>query len=276
MPYPITIIRAVVEQHIEDGLSQSDIARLLGVSQGALWKAYKRWNLPVGYNYRWLRAFTPQQSSVLIGTLLGDGCLAGKRLAHHQACLAFCHGLPQEDYLVWKAKQFGRLFTHLEPNYYLKSDGNWAISISSRCHPLLTALYDQTYIRPDAECIPRRINKKCITADLLMQVDDLALAVWWADDGSMEVFHGDNGRRDAALLVVGAVADPEYALVGDWLCSQGYAVTMKTPKTGSNCRTFRFSADDTDRLMRRLSPHLATMPPSIHGKMGMYSKRLAA
>ena len=57
---------------------------------------------------------TKRQESILIGSVLGDTFL--QKTGSRNARIRFEHGERQKDYLIWKGKQFPRLFQG-KPSY---------------------------------------------------------------------------------------------------------------------------------------------------------------
>lgn len=120
---------------------------------------------------------TPEQKSVLIGSLLGDGTLRlGQRAIN--ANFKVEHGLQQKEYVFWKYKVF-RPWVFTEPKLSYRYDGSgkkyqkswWFRTIR---HPLLTELYRRFY----------KDGRKIVPPTIGLDLNPLALAVWVMDDGS--------------------------------------------------------------------------------------------
>lgn len=120
--------------------------------------------------------FTKRQKAILAGTLLGDGCL--QKTGAKNARLRLEHGGRQKEYILWKGKQFPRLFQSLPV---------WL----QRAHPFTKRTY--TYWRWQSVSTPelgkwRTIfyvdGKKRIPEALDSFITEpIALAVWYMDDG---------------------------------------------------------------------------------------------
>lgn len=110
------------------------------------------------------------QSSVLNGTLLGDGSL---RLAKGKlnALLEVNHSVNQKFYVDWKYEQF-KEFVLTGPK--ARNGNGWRIAyrFTTQSLPIFTSQYQRFYVK----------NKKIVPDDLIL--DPLALAVWFMDDGS--------------------------------------------------------------------------------------------
>ncbi|PJE74150.1 MAG: hypothetical protein COV01_02565 [Candidatus Taylorbacteria bacterium CG10_big_fil_rev_8_21_14_0_10_41_48] len=110
------------------------------------------------------------QKQVLVGTLLGDACLApnvyGKNFR-----LELSQSAKQKAYLDWKAKIFHNWC--LSQPHFNKKTKSWRIKTLS--HPELTT-YHSIFYRDGKKVIPKSINQIfCST---------LGLAVWFMDDGT--------------------------------------------------------------------------------------------
>ncbi|MFQ5786843.1 MAG: hypothetical protein ACE5H1_02590 [Thermodesulfobacteriota bacterium] len=118
---------------------------------------------------------TRNQKSIIVGTILGDGFL--QKTGAKNARLRLEHSNKQKDYLVWKMQSLPRLFqgkpVHL-----------------SRVHPKTKRTYH--YVRAQSNTSPEigklrevfyQDGKKTIPQDIEKYLDELALAVWYMDDG---------------------------------------------------------------------------------------------
>lgn len=120
---------------------------------------------------------------VILRSLLGDGSLKIQK-NYKNARLQIRHSILQKEYLIWKAtylKEIGlaRLQTQ-------KADGfsqNAKISFQSRAAKELTQIHN----------IVCKNNTLHIEFRWLNAIDELALLVWWLDDGSL-VSNGKRGR----------------------------------------------------------------------------------
>ncbi len=115
-------------------------------------------------------SLTSAQRSVLIGSLLGDGALRLRPGKQH-ALFEVQHSIRQEWYVYWKYRMLEDLVS-TPPRVRSLNGGRVACRFTTRSLPPLTALHRQFYEN----------GKKRIPIDL--PLDELALAVWFMDDGS--------------------------------------------------------------------------------------------
>jgi len=122
------------------------------------------------------RNLTKRQKEILIGMLLGDGCLEKNG---NNVRLRVEHGLAQKDYLNWKYKEFHNLVPS-EPRI-----------VKGVIHPKTGKIYNRWHFSTFSlfglnnywqRFYYRKIKK--IPKDILeLLKSPLALAVWYMDDG---------------------------------------------------------------------------------------------
>lgn len=253
-----------IMQLYQKGMLQREIAVKIGARQQYVSYWLREWGVS-GPNRNFLQCLTVEQKSILLGTLLGDGSLMYSR-GGKNPLLRWSHGPTQEKFLIWKAQQFGPLFRMKKPTWYQAKDGNWSVRMSSRCHPLLHEYHKLFYCRPKDQITPH-IHEKMLTQAQLNQVDNLALAVWWMDDGSLNRNARNwetRNRRDALVFMLGALTNDEYELFQSWMEAQGYRLTRKNQQSG-NSVMFSMGVDDSEHLAARIYPHI---PPCMQSKLG--------
>lgn len=113
---------------------------------------------------------------VIYGSLLGDGCLIKSTKGYR-----FSIGSSQQEYLEWKKSLTNHIFQQNKPSQYQYV--NLHYFYHSISHPFFINLYKIFYTS----------GKKTITRNILDKVDNLALAIWYQDDGSFN--HNPNSRQ---------------------------------------------------------------------------------
>lgn len=112
-------------------------------------------------------SLTEEQSSVIIGSLLGDGAMRCKS----NALLEINHCLEQKEYVDWKYKKLYNL-VKTAPKSRNGNGKRVAYRFTTRSLPELTKFYCWFYQEGNKE-IPGHLN-----------LNPLTLAVWFMDDGS--------------------------------------------------------------------------------------------
>ncbi len=129
-------------------------------------------------------SITQHQFDVVAGAAVGDGNLqlTGSKM---RGRLRMTQGVAQLDYLNYKTQLLGDLvatpprFQPVTPGQFSKV-GTYGVSTLSRPH--LALLHDELY----------QNGRKTITADYLKRIDELGLALWYLDDGSL--LHGGSSQ----------------------------------------------------------------------------------
>ena len=127
-------------------------------------------------------SITQHQFDVVAGAAVGDGHLrlTGSKM---RGRLSMNHGMAQLDYLNYKDQLLGDLvatpprFQPVLPGQFSKV-GTYHLSTLSRPH--IALLHDELYLE----------GRKTISADYLEHLDELGLALWYLDDGSL--LHGES------------------------------------------------------------------------------------
>ena len=110
------------------------------------------------------------QQSILIGSLLGDGTLR-KASGKLNALFEVNHAIKQKDYVDWKYEQL-KSYVLTGPKARKGNGMRIAYRFTTRSLPEFTEFYSKFYNQ----------NHKIIPDGL--ELDSLALAVWFMDDGS--------------------------------------------------------------------------------------------
>lgn len=163
-----------------------------------------------GHNARILKQsmqLTTQERQILIGSLLGDGCLSFAHDSAEAPRFSENHSSKQSSYVHWKAKQL----TRFEPAItYHDNPGHGKAWCSLRLPTLLafTELYHLRYPEP--------------TYALVQELDWLGVAVWYMDDGSWNGgsarFHTNGFKKHTVLLL------------RDWFLQSGIDCSAKFSK----------------------------------------------
>lgn len=121
------------------------------------------------------RKLTKRQKDILIGMLLGDGCLEknGRNVR-----LRIEHGLRQKDYLDWKYREFQNLATdkpRIVQSFHVKTRKNYSRwHFSTFSFPELN-IYKRKFYSQKVRKIPDNISG--------LLKSPLSLAIWFMDDG---------------------------------------------------------------------------------------------
>jgi len=109
-----------------------------------------------------------QQEQLILGSLMGDGCLSPNRLGRSGTRFRMGHGAKQVAYLDWKVSLLGNIGCSRTTN------AKGAVFADFTPLPELAEVHDAVYFGD---------GKKHLSWDYLKELTPLALAVWYMDDG---------------------------------------------------------------------------------------------
>jgi hypothetical protein len=118
---------------------------------------------------------SPQQQDVLVGTLLGDGCLA-KHGHYHR--LHIKHAIAQRGLAEFKYAVFGD-FISMSPHVFsqrLKGRAYPCVQFATRTSPVFSEWHSRFYVGR-TKAVPREISSL---------LSPLSVAVWVMDDGAAD------------------------------------------------------------------------------------------
>lgn len=117
-----------------------------------------------------LSPLNQHQRSVLLGTLCGDACL--KQTSPNKALLSLHHGLVQQGYLEHKVEVFG---THISRVSVYAASVEAVSPSTEEFLPWYQRFYPE--------------GKKFLSQEILENLDEVSLAYWYLDDGSLSQLH---------------------------------------------------------------------------------------
>ena len=147
---------------------------------------------PGDFVYANYESITRHQFDVAAGAAIGDGhlSLTGSKM---RGRLRMTQGADQLDYLNYKTQLLGDLvatppqFQPVTPGQFSKV-GTYGVNTLSRPH--LALLHDELY----------QEGRKTITASYLERIDELGLALWYLDDGSLLHANNHYTRKDGTKV----------------------------------------------------------------------------
>jgi len=140
---------------------------------------------------------SPFQWDVIRGSLLGDGCLSPLRRSSRGMRFRLGHGAKQIEYLDWKVS----LFANIPGSRRLAADGDgfWDSTPLSELYDLRQEVY--------------RDGRKSFDRRYLETLTPMSLAVWYMDDGSLDLRPPSHERGRVAICVEGMTEDTRERLV---------------------------------------------------------------
>jgi hypothetical protein len=196
-------------------------------------------------------SLSEQTIALILGSLLGDGSIK-IHPGYANARFSFRHSVKQLSYFDWKVAQLGEISANSSV-FIQKPDGysmNPKARYQSKALPALTELYELTHKK----------KRFTIRRKWLNRMNDLSLAIWWQDDGSLVsntrkgVICTDGFDEDSVKLLA------RYLKVG-WNISTVVGAVYKK-RGGHQYQYFRLwisSQEELKKLLRIVAPHVHQM-----------------
>jgi recombination protein RecA len=168
------------ELYVDRRLTTYEIAAMLNVSRRTISRYLKKYNISINRKQRKYEPLktiplTRQQQELVVGTLLGDGCIAPHGRKNKSYRLVIGHCQKQKEYLLWKKQVLGDLVNSV--NKRIDKRGNSVMyNFTTITHNDFKFFYDLFYNNGT------KIAKKHIAKYLT----PYAMAVWFSDDGSRD------------------------------------------------------------------------------------------
>ena len=200
------------------------------------------------------RRLSTQQLQLILGSLMGDGCLSPNTRGRSGTRFRMGHGAKQAAYLDWKVEMLG--------NIPCSRSTNAKGAVFADVHPLpeLAELHEAVYFGD---------GKKHLTWEYLKALTPLALAVWYMDDGcftlrSKGVQERTKGGTGRIEICVEAMSPGSRQRLVDYLRdSRGLDVALT--ERGARRQSFlRFSTASTEKFQRLVAPYVH---PSMEYKL---------
>jgi len=200
------------------------------------------------------RRLSTQQLQLILGSLMGDGCLSPNTRGRSGTRFRMGHGAKQAAYLDWKIEMLR--------NIPCSRSTNAKGAVFADVHPLpeLAELHEAVYFGD---------GRKHLSWEYLKALTPLALAVWYMDDGcftlrSKGVQERTKGGTGRIEICVEAMSPGSRQRLADYLRdSRGLDVTLT--KRGARQQSFlRFSTASTEKFQRLVAPHVH---PSMEYKL---------
>jgi len=201
------------------------------------------------------------QEQVIMGSLLGDGCLISD-IKGDSVSTRFQSGhcAKQKEYTGAISKVLG---CFLNKNSYYKSGfGSVMYGLASHAFPFLKSIYLQEYVN----------GKKCFSKSFADKLQPLALAIWYMDDGSLEWGNLEDARSTGKSLL-GRTFNSKSSLLfhthgfdydtvcalSSWFISRGMAIEIvHDPRWEDPLRYnfLRLSGDSVDFFCQIIAPYI--------------------
>jgi len=191
---------------------------------------------------------THEQEQVILGTVLGDGHISRFPNRRHSNLLV-AHSTKDEDYLRWKHEKLESICS--KKSVYITNNrgyglGHKLIWLRTRVHPFLTELRSGFY--PN--------GNKIVPEDELYKLDELGLAVWFMDDGTLSIRNVGSPRY---ILSTNGFSLEEHEMMRHYFNDRWNlhpSIVRKNYKDRPTSYFLSFGVKDTRLLGNIIRPHI--------------------
>lgn len=189
-----------------------------------------------------LSEITARQKSIIFGSLLGDACLKTSRGCPN-AILSISHSDKQREYIWWLYEELKTLCNN-EPKEYISKGKYVTIEMKTRFRKDLGEIKNKIYI-----------PKKTVSSWWLDQIDDLSLAIWFMDDGTLSYI---NKVKSIFSFATNSFSAEENYLLSSVLKSKfGIDSEVKPINRGNSLQYNLIISDNSfEKFNETVSPHI--------------------
>ena len=191
------------------------------------------------------KLLSDQQLQVVLGSLLGDGNLSPNRRGRTGVRFRLGHGERQHAYLDWKTALLG----NIGHSSYVNAKGAKLVDFTPL--PELHELWSAVYFG----------GKKVISDEYLKALTPLALAIWYADDGSFSLRSAGVQQRTAGgsgriEICVEAMSEGSRMRMRDYL-QDVWGLDVRLRSAGARQKAVLvFSTESSARFLEIVAPYV--------------------
>lgn len=199
------------------------------------------------------KKLSKEQKSLLIGLLLGDGTISSNyvfKLSHSEA---------QKEYLEWKV---GLLDAH-----GIKNNGIKEYISSCGYNTGKKVLYSQMSLNPTIKALRRTVYtpKKHITRRLLNWLTPIGLAIWYMDDGCINVNTSKQRSSIQHTIKIATCVDLDTAQVVIDYFKEVWDVQFRPFKEGKGTYSIASSTEsDCAAFIQIIRPYIEQVPSLLY------------
>ena len=242
--YRLYMIEQLPTDYIAERLGYSDGSVVLNTCRKFGIPSRKRADL---YTQEALTMFNPEQEQILLGSILGDGCIMNRD--SRNPIYTEMHSIHQIDYLSWKQTRLYPFMKDLEI-------GHKEVTVAMRSRALPQLGFYRGVFYPD--------GKKVVPVETLNWIDDLAIAVWFMDDGT-------HSKKEMQFSIATCSFDIRTnGMLQGWLASKYgiyFTVSVRTCKNykGARYPYLVLQKESNKKFLEIIEPHIV---PSMRYKIG--------
>jgi predicted DNA-binding protein YlxM (UPF0122 family) len=225
-----------------------EIARMYNCHRQSISRLLKKYGIAVkrhkrAYSFYYEQKLNDEQKQLILGSLLGDGCIAKHHKGINSCRFVEQHSISQLEYLEWKKEILQNFVSNeirIVDNSKNKSYGNGlSCNFSTVLHKEFADFYNQFY--------DNRIKRIPY-----FQLTPLSLAVWYFDDGSIARIN-QKGDFYSVQMHTEGYDDNSIKNLRQMLKRQ-FDIDTRLTATKGKYKVITMGHVDSNKLMRIISP----------------------
>ncbi len=194
-----------------------------------------------------------EQKSLLIALLIGDGTISSNYV------FKLSHSTLQREYLEWKVGLLNK--------YGIKNNG--VKEYISKCgyNTGKSVLYSQMSLIPTIKALRRSVYtpKKTITRKLLKWLNPLGLAIWYMDDGCINVNTSKQRSSIQHTIKIATCVDDNTVKIIINYFDEVWGIHFRPFKEGRNTYSIASSSElDCEKFIKIIKPYIEQVPSFLY------------
>ena len=194
-----------------------------------------------------------EQKSLLIALLIGDGTISSNYV------FKLSHSTLQREYLEWKVGLLNK--------YGIKNNG--VKEYISKCgyNTGKSVLYSQMSLIPTIKALRRSVYtpKKTITRKLLKWLNPLGLAIWYMDDGCINVNTSTQRSSIQHTIKIATCVDDNTVKIIINYFDEVWGIHFRPFKEGRNTYSIASSSElDCEKFIKIIKPYIEQVPSFLY------------
>lgn len=203
-----------------------------------------------------------EQKSLLIALLIGDGTISNNNV------FKLSHSIDQQEYLEWKIK--------LLNNLDLKNNGLKYYTSTCGYNKGKKVVYSQLSINPTIKSLRRILYKpkKIIIKQLLNYLNPLGLAIWYMDDGHININTSIQRSSIQHTIKISTCVDNETIKIIIKYFKDRWNINFRPFKERENMFSLASSSEiDYYKFINIVKPYVSQVPSLLYKIRNNYTKK---
>ena len=208
------------------------------------------------------KKLSKEQKSLLIGLLIGDGTISSNFV------FKLSHSIEQKEYLEWKVK--------LLDKFKIKNNGIKEYISTCGYNTGKKVLYSQMSVIPTIKALRRTIYipKKTITRRLLNWLTPLEIAIWYMDDGHINI--NTSKQRSSiqhTIKIATCVDEKTIEIIIQYFLEVWNIKFRKFPEGKNTFSLASSSEEDYSKFVNLIKPFVVQVPSMLYKIRDNFTKK---